>query len=99
MAGSSGDQSCRYAAGPLGMVTITLSDGHGREKFEKAKARIQNPQPVSGLGDQAVLWTASQQNCALLILKGDRSIAITVTGPNSARQALTELARKTLSRI
>ena len=106
LAGESGDHLCRYIDPKAGMLAISLAEDHGREVFDKAKATIQKnpawaPQNIAGLGDQAIFASRSRNGSQLLVLKGDKSIAIAVAGPaaNSSPEALKELARKALSRM
>ena|SRR5882672_11430418 len=103
-AGDSGDHLCRYVEPRLGMLAISLAEEHGREKFEKAKIQKNSalsPENISGLGDQAVFANVSKAASELLVLKGDKSIAIALGGrsANSSKEALKELARKALSRL
>jgi len=104
--GESGDHLCRYVASGQGMVAITLAEAHGREKFEKAKAKIQSdpaltPEIIPGLGDQAVFANISRSISELLVVKGDKSIAIALSGRtvDASKEALKELAKKALSRM
>ena len=105
LAGESGDHLCRYIEPKAGMLAISLAEDHGREKFDKAKAAIQKnpawaPESISGLGDQAV-FANGPRGSQLLVLKGDKSVAIALSGrnANSSKEALMELARKALSRL
>ena len=104
--GESGDQLCQYVDPRYGMLAITLADNHGREKYEKAKSKIQKdaaitPENISGVGDEAVFANVSKGVSELLVVKGDKSIAIALGGRavNSSKEALKDLARKALSRL
>ena len=106
LAGESGDHLCRYIEPKAGMLAISLAEDHGREKFDKAKAAIQKnpawvPENIFGLGDQAVFANRSPRGSQLLVLRGDKSLAIALSGraANSSKEALMELARKALSRL
>jgi hypothetical protein len=104
--GPTGGHLCQYIEPKTGMLAISHTEDHGRETFDKAKAAIEsNPawvhENISGLGDQAIFANRAARGSQLLVLKGDKSIAIALTGRtvDSSKEALKELARKALSRL
>jgi hypothetical protein len=105
-AGPSGGHLCRYIDPQLGILAISLAEEHGRQVFDQAKASLlqdptKSPENISGLGDQAVFVSLPKNRAELLVLKGDKSVAIALAGPSAkaSKQALTELGRKAVSRL
>ncbi|GAC1338498.1 MAG: hypothetical protein NVSMB29_04380 [Candidatus Dormibacteria bacterium] len=99
---ASGADVCGYTASAAPSVRMTLSlyrtDGRGTFAKSRPDAVAQGAQPVSGLGDDALIGVGPDGSVAVLVLKGDTSFILLLGGRGQSADAR-DAARKAAAAV
>jgi len=91
-----GGQACNYGDDPLEGVQVIVQPGGGQTYYDQAVDLLSETEPISGLGDEAVLDASNPQQVTVVTMQDDT--VLQVGGSISAEDA-ESLAEKALGRL